>query len=61
MDAKKLLEQFTSDNKRMMEIYAKASKKTVKTVTDNFERRIFMSAPQAAKYGLIDKVVSFSK
>jgi ATP-dependent Clp protease protease subunit len=32
MDAKKLLDQFTSDNKRMMEIVAKAANKPLKMV-----------------------------
>jgi ATP-dependent Clp protease protease subunit len=60
-DAKKLLDQFTSDNKRMMEIIAKASKKTIKNVMDDFERRVFMNAAQAVRYGIIDRVVTFSK
>lgn len=60
-DAKKYLELALADNKRMMEILAKATKKTLKQVMSDFDRRVFMTAPQAVKYGLIDKVVSFSK
>jgi ATP-dependent Clp protease, protease subunit len=60
-DAKKLLDLSLADNKRMMEIFAKASGKTVKQVSEDFDRQVFMTAAQAAKYGLIDKVVTFSK
>jgi ATP-dependent Clp protease protease subunit len=60
-DAKKYLELALADNKRMMEILAKATNKTLKQVMNDFDRRVFMTAPQAVKYGLIDKVVNFSK
>lgn len=60
-DAKVLLEQATYDNKRMMEIFAKTTKKTLKQVMSDFERRVFMSSSQAVKYGLIDKVISFAR
>jgi ATP-dependent Clp protease protease subunit len=60
-DAKKLLDLSLADNKRMMEIFAKTTKKTVKQVSEDFDRQVFMTAAQAAKYGLIDKVVTFSK
>lgn len=60
-DAKKSLDQATSDNKRLMEIVAKTSKKPLKQVMEDFERRVFMNPSQAVKYGIIDKVVSFNK
>lgn len=60
-DAKKYLELATSDNKRMMEIFAKTSKQNVKQVMRLLDRRVFMTSPQAVKFGLIDKVVSFKK
>jgi ATP-dependent Clp protease protease subunit len=60
-DAKKYLDLAMSDNKRMMEIFAKSSGKSLKQVMDDFDRRVFLSAPQAAKYGFIDKVVNISK
>lgn len=60
-DAKKNLDQAVADNKRMMDIIAKSSGKTFKQVMSDFERRVFMTAPQAVKYGLLDKVVSFNK
>jgi ATP-dependent Clp protease protease subunit len=60
-DAKRYLELAMADNKRMMELLAKATGKTVKQVMSDFERRVFMNATQAVKYGLIDKVVSFNK
>lgn len=59
--AKKNLDQSVSDNKRMMEIFSKCTKKTLKSIMSDFERRVFMNATQAAKYKLIDKVVRFSK
>lgn len=60
-DAKKILDQSMSDNKRMMDIFAKSCKKTVKQVSEDFERKVFMNANQAVKYGLIDKVILPSK
>lgn len=60
-DAKKLLDQFTSDNKRMMDILAKGAKKPIKTVMEDFDRIVFMNAVQANKYGLIDKVITVAK
>lgn len=60
-DAKKYLELAAIDNKRMMEIIAKTTKKTLKEVMAYFDRRVFMNASQAQKFGFIDKVVTFSK
>ena len=60
-DAKKILDQSLSDNKRMMEILAKSCGKTAKQVSLDFERRVFMNANQAVKYGLIDKVILSNK
>lgn len=60
-DAKKILDQCSIDNKRMMEIIAKSCNKPIKQVTEDFERRVFMGAASAVKYGLIDKVVTFNK
>ena len=57
-DAKKILDIYTSDNKKMMEILAKCTKKTVKQITSDFDRRVFMTAIQAAKYGIIDRVIA---
>lgn len=56
-DAKQNLTQSTIDNKRMMEIFSKAMGKPQKEVMTAFERRVFMSATQAAKLGIIDKVI----
>lgn len=60
-DAKKVLDQFLSDNKKMMEILAKSCSKTYKQVIEDFNRRVFMNCNQAVKYGLIDKAVSVKK
>jgi ATP-dependent Clp protease protease subunit len=60
-DAKKYLTLMMGDNKRMMEILAKTTGKSVKQVSEDFDRRVYMTAAQAAKYGLIDKVVTINK
>lgn len=60
-DAKKYLDLAKADNKRMMEILSKTSGKSLKQVCEDFERKVFMTAPQAVKYGLVDKVVTISK
>lgn len=60
-DAKKVLDQCLQDNKKMMEILAKTTNKTLKQVVSDFDRRIFMNCNQAAKYGIVDKVVAFNK
>lgn len=60
-DAKRLLAQSVSDNKKMMEILSKKSGKTFKQVSEDFERKVFMTANQAVRYGIIDKIVSFNK
>lgn len=60
-DAKKLLDLGLLDNKRMMEILAKTTGKSLKTVMKDFERQVFMTSQQAARYKLIDRVVTISK
>ncbi len=60
-DAKTNLNQSMLDNKKIMEILAKCTGKPIKEVTTYFDRRVFMSGLQAAKYGLIDKLISPSK
>jgi len=60
-DAKKILDLSVMDNKRMMDILAKTTGKTIKQVNEDFDRRVFMTATQAVRYGLIDKVVAFNK
>jgi ATP-dependent Clp protease protease subunit len=60
-DAKTALDQATSDNKKMMEIIAKSSGRTLKKAMMDFERRVFMNASKAVKSKLIDKVITFNK
>lgn len=60
-DAKKILDLETQDNKRMMEAIAKCTGKPFKKVSQDFDRRVFMTAPQALKYGFIDKIISHAK
>lgn len=60
-DAKKILDLYIKDNKRMMEILASCTGKSLKQVNEDFDRRVFMNANQAAKYNIIDKIVSINK
>lgn len=60
-DAKIALDQGLSDNKKMMDILSKCTKKTSKEVYGHFNRRMFFTANQAIKYGLIDKMVASNK
>jgi len=59
--AKSILDRSMQDHKRMMDIIAKGCGKPVKDVMKDFERETFMTAAQAVKYGIIDKVVNFHK
>jgi ATP-dependent Clp protease protease subunit len=61
INAEKLLDLFTEDNLRMMKIIAQAAGKPVKQVMEDFDRPMYMNAIRAAKYGLIDKVITFNK
>lgn len=60
-DAKNLMEQFKIDNDRLVEIISKSTGKGVKQIREDFDRRVFFTAPKALKYGLIDKVVTPNK
>jgi len=60
-DAKRMLTQSVLDNKKMMEIISKGTGKTLKQVCSDFDRKVFFTATQAVKYGLIDKIVPFNK
>ena len=60
-DAKSLLSFSISDNKKMMEIIAKKTKKNLNQVMSDFERLVFMDSQKALKYGFIDSVVKYNK
>jgi len=60
-NAKKMLDLSMQDNKRMMDILAKCTGKTLKQVSKDFDRKVFMNSAQAVKYNLIDKVVKSNK
>lgn len=60
-DAKIVLAHILSDNKKMMDIFAKTTGKPLKQVMSDFDRLVFMDSQQAKKYGFIDKIVSFNK
>lgn len=57
-NAKANLDLVVSDNKKMLSILSQCTKKPLKEITADLERRIFMSANDALKYNLIDKVVA---
>jgi len=61
VDAKRLMDQFNTDNDRLLEIYSKATGKTVKQLRTELDRRTFLSAQKAMKFGLIDKIVTPNK
>lgn len=60
-EAKQMLDQVVADNKAMMSIIAKNVGKPIKQVMQDYDRRVFLTASQAVKSGLIDKVVTFNK
>jgi ATP-dependent Clp protease, protease subunit len=60
-EAKQMLDQVVADNKAMMTIIAKNVGKPIKQVMQDYDRRVFLTAAQAVKNGLIDKVVTFNK
>jgi len=60
-DAQSMLSHSLSDNKKMMDVIAKTTKKPLKEVMADFERIVFMDSKQALKYGFIDKIVTFNK
>jgi ATP-dependent Clp protease, protease subunit len=61
VNAKKFLDLFTEDNNRMMKILSTATKKSLKQVTKDFDRMVFMTAARARQYGLIDQIIFFNK
>lgn len=61
VDAKRLMDQFNTDNDRLLEIYSKATGKPVKQLRTELDRRAFLNATKAQKFGLIDKIVTPNK
>lgn len=60
-EAKISLDQALADNKRMLEIFAKTTKKPYKKIYSDFEREVFMNSQEALKYGLIDRIITANK
>jgi len=60
-DAKMALSQVVQDNKKMLEIFSKSTKKPIKKITEDFDRQVYLSATQAVKYKIIDKVIPVRK
>jgi len=60
-EAESFLKRTTADNKICMNILAEATGKSVKTIMKDFERKQFMDAKQALKYGLIDAILPSKK
>jgi ATP-dependent Clp protease protease subunit len=56
-NAKINLDLSLDENKKLMSILAKSTKKTVGKVSKDFERAVSFTAQQALKYGLIDYVI----
>lgn len=56
-DAKSLLDRSLQDNKDFMKAIAKATGKKTTTIIKDFERKQFMDAKQALKYGIIDEIL----
>jgi ATP-dependent Clp protease, protease subunit len=55
--AKDTLDIITQDNKNMMQEIAKTTGKELKTVMEDFKSQKFLTAKQAKKYGLIDRII----
>lgn len=59
--AEAVMQQHKLDNDRLMEILSKTSKKKISQVRKDFDRRVFLSAKDALKYGFIDGIVQLTK
>lgn len=60
-DAEMLKDLIRHDNRRMLEAFSKITKKSYKQIAADFGNKIFMTPPQAKKYGLIDNVIKTKK
>lgn len=56
-DAKNLMVQLKNDNDRLFEILNKSTKKPVKQLKEDFDRKVYFTPAKALKYGLIDKII----
>lgn len=61
VDAQRMMEQFKIDNSRLLEIFSKATGRSVKQLREGLDRRTFFTAAKALKFGLIDKIVTPNK
>jgi ATP-dependent Clp protease protease subunit len=50
--------ELAKTKRRLVEIMAKHTGKSVEKITDDMERNYYMSAEQAKEYGIIDEVIS---
>lgn len=60
-DAKITLDQIKLDNKKFIEALSKCTKKPVKTLTNELNRRKFFSPKEALKRGFIDEIIKSKK
>lgn len=60
-NAKIVKDLFERDNKKMLEIISKITKKSLKQINEDFSVKKFMTPLQAKKYGLIDDIIKFKK
>lgn len=56
-DAKSVLDRSLQDNRDFMKAISKATGKKLATIMKDFERKQFLDAKQALKYGIIDEIL----
>ena len=56
-DAKTLLKELQNDNKKIMQILAKHTKKTAAKISKDFKDIKYLTSKEAQNYGIIDKVI----
>lgn len=56
-EAKQILDLTTKDNKKFMTAFASCVGKTLKQVTSDFDKTVFMNAKDCLSYGIIDEIV----
>jgi ATP-dependent Clp protease protease subunit len=60
-DGKSILDQLVVDNNRVMSILSKTTGRKIAQIKQTFERKMFFTAAQALKFGIIDRVISAKK
>lgn len=60
-DAKIIKNVYELDSKKMVEIFSKITKKSIKQINNDFSVKKFMTPTQAKRYGLIDDIIKPKK